>query len=1597
MASGKALNRNLPVRFGERKFASAATPRRGLYCKWMILVTMIFFVVLPLMAATEMVGDYTWTYQINGDTAELSRYAVSPRPVGAITIPSTLGDRSVASIGPQAFYGYNNLTNVVIPSSVTNIGNNAFYRCSGLVDLTIPDSVTSIGTAAFQSCSSLTNVTIGGGVTSIGSNAFSGCSKLVSINVKDIAAWCRISFTSPYSNPLSYAHKLYLNNSLVTNLVIPESVTNIGNSAFYCCTTLVSVTIPDSVTSIGTAAFQNCSTLTNVAIGSGVTSIDNAAFLGCGGLQEFIVSDENSRYMSKGGLLMTKDGDTLVRGVNGVVTISDGVTSVDASAFQGCTGLVSVTIPDSVTSIGTAAFQSCSSLTNVTIGGGVTNMGNSAFSGCSTLAKVTIPDRVTSIGSAVFQNCSRLVNVTMGNRVRSIGNSSFYGCVGLMGVAIPNSVTRIDTNAFSQCTNLKSVMFKGDAPTASSAFTGVASGCTAYVNRTAVGFPSENVEWNGLMISYLPDDFSESNGAVFTIEDGVLTRVGWFGAADVTIPDGVTSISNNVFAGFKGLTSVTIPSSVANIGNYAFRLCSDLASVTFNGNAPRVGSGAFTGVAANCVAYVNPRAGGFSYQGAKWNGLTIAYAQVGITVATEMELPVATEMVPYSFQLTRTDGTHDWTYWDLHGSASYDVERSACSYSSVGEAYGSWWDTYGMSYDLPFYFPFYGTSYNHVYVNGNGTLSFDCECFGLDSSNVFQNVAMVAPFWSETVAFNDGDVYVEETDDYVTFRWSNHSNVNFSATLHSDGAITFSYGPGNDTGLVGISAGNGKDYTIVGEDLSMNGVDDITFRENGIAVGLSLSHDGLVSGIPRKVGTNQFELVFWDDEWGIGTNVACTLVVAPNANTRPVIDFASPSNSVIQIDPENETFFSVAAHDPEQASLSFSWYLDGNAVEGETTFSESENRWCSSIDYTPTSTNMGLHTVACVVSDGFWTNEVRRTWQVRVDYSNAQPVIDEYSPSNDTISVDLAYSALPEFFVVAHDPEGEPLSFIWYLDGIQTQAGMSSWNRWYMPTVTDVGTHTVACVVSDGFWTNEVRRTWQVQVENTTLDDVLLGMEIVDAELGDWNQLRLTIQFDFAQGVSEWERYQMLSHAAFYCMTSVDLQGAAWREEVLGMDEGLLSTISQNGTCTFDVPFDYWSIDEQKYYRIVLADMNGDCTISSSRIVRHRVTWTWDDELEEDVRNDSVDLSDENGEFDVPTVIVTADMWDWGASLRVAPGAIVRFYYDLGYIDDNFYCYGDGETMKAVVVDGSEWRILRDLCEDTIPNTGYFDWTAPNEWGSFWVGFTYDDYIHEVGTDRYLEDGFGFDVEVGIYHTVTFDPGEHGSWTSLRFVKQVVQDGASITRTPTVKADQGWAFVGWDKSFSNVKSDLTVTALYEWVGNIWTVTFKPGTHGTRIGGGALSQSVTNGCVAVKPTIQAKSGWRFTGWSGNVTAPIVSNATFTALYEGIPYNITYSNLKGATNPNPSTYTVEDAITFAAPGEVYGWMFKGWTPVSISVGSTGDRAVTASWERRKFDVTVNGETRQYSYEDEVTFTAPDPVETNGMQVIALGTTFTDPVVT
>ena len=227
---------------------------------------------------------------------------------GCTGLTSVIIPNSVTSIGEDAFLNCTSLTSITIPDSVTSIGGYAFFGCTGLTSVIIPDSVTSIGGLAFYGCTSLTDVTIPANVTSIGGGEFGGCTSLTEIivdsNNKSYASKDGILFNKDMENIICYP------GGKTGSFIIPDSVTSIGDHAFYGCTSLTNVTIPGSVTSIGSWAFQYCTSLTDVMISNSVTSIGDCA-------------------------------------------------------FKDCTSLTDVTIPDSVTNIGWLAFDNCTNLTDI--------------------------------------------------------------------------------------------------------------------------------------------------------------------------------------------------------------------------------------------------------------------------------------------------------------------------------------------------------------------------------------------------------------------------------------------------------------------------------------------------------------------------------------------------------------------------------------------------------------------------------------------------------------------------------------------------------------------------------------------------------------------------------------------------------------------------------------------------------------------------------------------------------------------------------------------------------------------------------------------------------------------------------------------------------------------------------------------------------------------------------------------------------------------------------------------------------------------------------------------------------------------------------
>ncbi len=512
---------------------------------------------------------------------------------------------SVTNIGSFAFNYCSNLTSITIPDSVTNIGCDTFYKCINLTSVEIPNSVTTIGQGAFFYCTNLSAIQIPDSVTSIGDNILHNTSyykntsnwengvlyvgkHLITTNHKQEGTYYIKNGTKTIAN---YA----FNNSIYSNIIIPNSVTNIGDCAFSYCNNLTSIEIPNSVTKLAVLTFLGADNLTNIQIPDSVTSIGSCAFDECTSLTTVYYSGteekwndisigtgndslQNSNIIYKsaeyltytvsngkatitacnksvsgslalpstlGGYPVTSIGDGAFDGCINItsVIIPDTVISIGDNAFPNCSNLTSVVIPNSVTSMGICTFTFCNKLTNVEIGNSLTSIDNYTFGSCSSLTSIVIPNSVTSIGISAFLECNNLTSITIGNSVTSIGNYAFNACNKLTELEIPDSLTSIGDKVFERCYALKEIR--------------VSEKNSAYSSVKGILF-------NKNMSNLICYPYGRTE-------------------ASYIIPSSVTSISNSAFTLCNSLTSIVIPTSVTSIGNSAFYYCKGLTTVYYCG------------------------------------------------------------------------------------------------------------------------------------------------------------------------------------------------------------------------------------------------------------------------------------------------------------------------------------------------------------------------------------------------------------------------------------------------------------------------------------------------------------------------------------------------------------------------------------------------------------------------------------------------------------------------------------------------------------------------------------------------------------------------------------------------------------------------------------------------------------------------------------------------------------------------------------------------------------------------------------------------------------------------------------------------------
>ena len=569
------------------------------------------------MADTEEVDGITWTYTVKGEEVQIgdgSGAAIPTDTAGVVVIPSELGGKPVTSLGYASFRYCSAMTSVTIPDTVTTFGY-AFSGCDGLTSITIPKSVTNISSQ----------------------EAFYGNANLENIYVDPENEYYKseggLLLTKDGKDLLSVPRKR-------TTLTVPAGVTRIRMYAVGQMYNLTSIDL-GSVTTLDQSSIFICSALKDVAIPATVTTIVEQAFYSCTSITNIEVAAENPAYKSVDGMVLTKDGKTLVLTsfAKESLTIPEGVETLAAYSVAQCNKITELTIPEGVKEIRRYALYGCAKLVDLKIPGSVTNIGNQAFNICSSLKRIVLPNGLQSIGTYAFSNNHNMLDtIFIPPSLETLGNHSLDTIAPALTVYY-----NVDDDEDRVQSLVESAGYAGEATYVP--IEGLPGEPVTVTFNAAGGVCAEETRTIGLgnTLGSLPDAtrdgwvfggwYAEPDGAgepvlksevvmepftchAYWIEDDGIdwkyrvvngeAEISNSGSAAIptdtagavripSIIDGytVSSIGYNAFYNCTAMTSVAIPVSVTKISGSAFYNCTGLTEIHLPRNVSSITSEAF--------------------------------------------------------------------------------------------------------------------------------------------------------------------------------------------------------------------------------------------------------------------------------------------------------------------------------------------------------------------------------------------------------------------------------------------------------------------------------------------------------------------------------------------------------------------------------------------------------------------------------------------------------------------------------------------------------------------------------------------------------------------------------------------------------------------------------------------------------------------------------------------------------------------------------------------------------------------------------------------------------------------------------------------
>ena len=518
----------------------------------------------------DVVNMPTYTYTVDGNgNATITGYSGG---VAALFIPETIDGHTVTAIGNRAFKGNLRLAAVTIPDTVTEIGQDAFSGCTGLTSIKLPKNLKTLERDAFRGCTGLTSVLIPKTVENTHYyydgiySPFRGCNNLQEVKFEDgmtripnsILCFCAAKLNIVIPDSVTEIGEAAFLNSGIVAVTIPDAVTEIEEDAFRGCTGLTDIKLPDSVVNIGTKIFANCTSLTDVTLPNAWELIPASTFEGCTALEKLVLP-ESVQYIRDGAF---KNCTALKE-----IVWSKAPELIDSNAFYNCDAITEMDIPATVTSVGYQAFYDCDGLTKITIPDGVTSLGDSVFYDCDALTDVKLGAGITTIPASAFRHCDALEQLTVPRRVTAIKDNAFKDSVKFSSITIPRSVTSISANAFSY---LDKLTIYGVAGTYAETFANTnsikfvdrqVSATSASLDQTALTL---NKGASGqLTLTVTPEDFTDevvwksSDTAVVTVSDTGLVKAVGVGTATIKVSVGKASASCKVTV-LQPVTSISL-------------------------------------------------------------------------------------------------------------------------------------------------------------------------------------------------------------------------------------------------------------------------------------------------------------------------------------------------------------------------------------------------------------------------------------------------------------------------------------------------------------------------------------------------------------------------------------------------------------------------------------------------------------------------------------------------------------------------------------------------------------------------------------------------------------------------------------------------------------------------------------------------------------------------------------------------------------------------------------------------------------------------------------------------------------------------------